>query len=164
VQYLPGNEKALADGLSRRRDLHLMALAALSPYDGWLARITKVVGSDPEAGRLRKLSLNENRNKRGQYVLRHGVLMWSARGLLRVYVPISLRFSSIKEIHDTAICGYFGTRKTYAAIAHHCYRPRMIETVKSYVARCATCQRVNAHDSHHRQYSLTKYPAVHLGV
>jgi hypothetical protein len=121
-----------------------MALAALSPYDGWLARITKVCESDPEAGRLRKLALNENRNKSEQYVLRHGVLMWSARGLLRVYVPIPLRLSLIKEFHDTAISGHFGTRKTYAATAQHYYWPRMIATVKHYVARCATCQRVKA--------------------
>jgi predicted transcriptional regulator with HTH domain len=121
VQYLPGNENVFADGLSKRSDLRLLALASLSPYDNWLARITKVCESDPEAGKLRKLARNENRNTSEQYVLRLGVLLWSARGLLRVNVPISLRLSLIKEFHDTAISGHFGTRKTYAAIAQHYY-------------------------------------------
>jgi hypothetical protein len=145
VQFLPGCENFLADGLRRRSDLRSMALAAVSPYDGWPARITKVCKCDPEAGELRKLALNKHPKNRGQYVLRHGVHMWSARGLLRVYVSISLRVSLIKQFHDTAIPGHFGTRQTYPAIAQNYYWPRMIETVKSYVARCATyVQRVKA--------------------
>jgi hypothetical protein len=52
VAYLPGKANVFADGLSRVR---LRMIAALAPYDGWLARITKAREDCPVArGLFRK--------------------------------------------------------------------------------------------------------------
>ena len=84
-------------------------------------RITTAVAADSEAQQLRKHAHNEKRNKSQQYVLRHGVLFYQSHGLLRVFVPRSLRRELISEFHDTEISGHFGAAKTVDAIAQHYY-------------------------------------------
>jgi hypothetical protein len=146
VAYVPGKENDFADGLSRRPDLRLMAVGALSPYDPWLKRINDAVSVNTEAQKFRKQALqrSESGPKCDGFVLQHGVLYYSANGLLRVFVPKQdgLRVSLIREFHDLPISGHFGWRKTYHALAQHYYWGNMTSDVHSYVTKCPVCQRM----------------------
>lgn len=146
IAYVPGATNNFADGLSRRPDLRLMAVAAMAPYDGWLQRIQAAYKNDQPTQALIKRARNNTsvRTKSDHYTLLHGILYWSAQGTMRVYVPDyqRLRARLIVEFHDLPIAGHFGWRKSHAALAQHYYWPRMAEDVHRYVLQCPTCQRV----------------------
>jgi RNase H-like domain found in reverse transcriptase/Integrase zinc binding domain/Reverse transcriptase (RNA-dependent DNA polymerase)/Integrase core domain len=139
VTYLPGKANIFADGLSRVR---LRIIAALAPYDGWLSRINVAVTHCPVAGGLKRKALNlDPKSNADAYVIHHGVLYWRANGVLRVYVPSSLRIDLIREFHDIPIAGHLGWRKCYQAMAQHYYWPGMPDGVREYVTHCPVCQR-----------------------
>jgi hypothetical protein len=72
VTYLPGKANVFADGLSRVR---LRVIAALAPYDGWLARINTAVDQHPVADGLKRKAMNlDPHNNDDAYILHHSVL------------------------------------------------------------------------------------------
>jgi hypothetical protein len=116
VAYLPGQANVFADGLSRVR---LNLVAALAPYDVWLAKITASVESCPEARRIKQKAINVHvKDDSDAYVLLNGVLYWRPKGVMRVYVPMSLRTELMREFHDLPIAGRLGWRKCYQAMIH----------------------------------------------
>jgi len=139
VTYLPGKANVFADGLSR---VKLRAVAALAPYDGWLARIHEAVDACPAARGIKRKALNLNpRSNENTYLLHHGVLFWRSQGFLLVYVPAALRKKLLYEFHDIPIAAHLGWRKTYNAMVQHYYWPSMPDTVREYVLQCPVCQR-----------------------
>jgi hypothetical protein len=71
VAYLPGKANVFSDGLSCiRRNL----VAALAQYDGWLAKLTTVVESSPEARVKQKSIYGHPKNDSDACVLLNGLL------------------------------------------------------------------------------------------
>ena len=139
VNYLPGKVNDFVDGLSR---VKLCVIPALAPYDYWLSRIMTAVEQCPVARKLKRHAMNVYpKNEADTCVLLHGVLYWRARGVLRVYVPQSLRDALIREYHDIPIAGHLGWRKCSHTMIQHYYWPGMPDSVRQYVASCVVCQR-----------------------
>jgi transposase InsO family protein len=119
----------------------LQVVAALAPYDGWLAKIVHGIEHCPVARGLHRKALNvDPKNTADAYVILHGVLYWRANGLLRVFVPIALRTDLIREFHDVPIAGHLGWRKCYQAMSQHYCWPGMPDEVRRYVISCPVCQ------------------------
>ena len=127
-------------------------------------------GTLPQDGKLaRKLAHQEEHYVMLEDVLYHlhdpGQRSKSGPDSLRcmskqVVVPIAHRARLLDQYHDAMVGGgHQGYDRTYYALKHKYFWPRMYSDVCEYIKRCDTCQRIKS-DHHTRPVPLTPMPIV----
>lgn len=114
VNYVPGPQNVFADGLSRRPDLRLMAVGALSTVDEFLQAICDGLKHCKIAQKRVKEARSAGRRTKCSYRLLHGVLYHcDSDGIYRIFVPSggNLRKRLLAKYHDVPAAGHFGVDK-----------------------------------------------------
>jgi len=101
--------------------------------DSILEDITTAYSSDP--------FYSAANTKRPKYLVQRDSL-WYFNDRICVPKDPAIRLRLLQEHHDIPIAGHQGYLKTLNSIASQFWWPRMTRTVRSYVASCATCQRI----------------------
>ena len=134
IQYRPGRDNAIADGLSRRPDHQLSTMVQSSPNISHelIDSIKTQYITDP----VTKHILEKGHK---QYTARDGLIYTLDN---RLYVPFSdtLRHSLIQEHHDTPLNGHLGEYKTLERLSRQYYWPNMRKAVQQYIEKCQSCQ------------------------
>ena len=130
IRYLPG-EKNRADALSRQ----LSSLNLCSAFEIFTpslsSSITASYSSDPYYQRVLPTWITKGVDN-----------LYYFRNRICVPADASIRTRILAEFHDEPSAGHPGYHRTLNAVAQHYWWPRMTQTVRRYVASCATCQRV----------------------
>ena len=79
--------------------------------------------------------------------------------IIQTALPKSLRLNVLEEFLDHN--GYFGVKKTFAAIQTKYYWPRMYQEIVDFVNSCDTCQRAK-HSRHQVSTPLNPLPVVNV--
>ena len=156
MKYKPGNQKALADALSRRPDYELAHVTTLSSSVTELIRAAyakdeKCVAllraleseefkdSDIELSACLRASLH-------RYSIDNGLLghLTDIEDNPRFAVPHDeeLKYRILYDAHDTALSGHLGREKTYSSVSQAHWWPKLYKWVSTYVRTCETCRRV----------------------
>jgi transposase InsO family protein len=93
-------------------------------------------------------------NARGRHYLidETGLLIHRISGTLVIPNVWDIKVRILREAHDAAAAGHFGTQRTHATIAKRFFWPRMFQEVKRYVKGCGTCARTKP--SNQKPYGL----------
>lgn len=120
LEYLPGQQNAAADALSRRSDL------APKKGDGSTIENKKHQYCETllPADKWKTI-------RRAEKIESHQVLIENPEKQLEI----------LKNRHDSITAGHFGIRKTLELIKRDYFWPKMRQFVKNYVKSCVTCQR-----------------------
>ena len=138
-EYRPGHEAVVPDVLSY---LHTVVLEP-----SWLPRVSRCQHSDPELAPLIVCAQSND----GHFCLHGGgehptlyrvlndyeALMLPAKGAFREIV--------ICELHDSALGGHLGAKKTLLALQQRVWWPHIRAHVDANMAGYPTCQRVEDH-------------------
>jgi hypothetical protein len=134
IQYRPGRDNTIADGLSRRPDHQLSTMVQSSPNISHelIDSIKAQYMTDP----VTKHILEKGHK---QYTARDGLIYTLDN---RLYVPFSdtLRHSLIQEHHDTPLNGHLGEYKTLERLSRQYYWPNMRKSTQQYIEQCQSCQ------------------------
>jgi transposase InsO family protein len=156
IVHRAGKLNVVADALSRRPDhlavLHLAArrrqpqaqadppadlVLDLTPFT---QRVLEAAADDPKYQEL-VTAAAANPNKTGYAVDSAGLLHYTAGGVDRVYIPVSMRNEMLHEAHDALMSGHLGMDKTMERLARVAFWPHMERDVRHYVRTCDSCQR-----------------------
>lgn len=121
MSYVPGKANVLADGLSRRPDLRLMVVGALTGVDKFLKEICEGVQQKRVAKKLWNAARSVNKKSDTPYKMMHVVLYYKSDGLLKIYVPdySDFRRRLCYQYQGTPAAGHFRVEKCYRAL--QCY-------------------------------------------
>jgi transposase InsO family protein len=146
--YKPGTQNAVADALSRRREVE--ALNAMMVIDGnqeFKEIVKQGYQNDPYFARLQALKRqgqplkapgHDNRFEIDQ----DGLIYEVRRQQKRLCIPRgAARLRVLQEVHDIRLASHFGPRKTISAIKERFWWPTIAKDVKKYVESCPVCQR-----------------------
>jgi transposase InsO family protein len=157
IVHREGKLNVVADALSRRPDhlLSVLRIAArrqaaqaqpepaadlaldLSPFT---QRVREAAADDPRYQEL-STAAQATPNKTGYAVDSAGLLHYTAGGVDRVYIPVSMRDEMLREAHDALMSGHLGMDKTMERLARVAFWPHMERDVRQYVRTCDSCQR-----------------------
>ncbi|TQD76709.1 hypothetical protein C1H46_037743 [Malus baccata] len=139
LEYRPGTLNVAADALSRRSEM--LALMGLSqPLFDCIAEIQAAYESDSHTSAL-LTALREASASRAPFTLK-GDLIYYKTG---IFVPASSAWRTrlLHEFHASPAAGHFGFLRTYKRLTNNFNWPGLKKEVKTFVAACDTCQRIN---------------------
>lgn len=143
IDYAPGKTNVVADALSRRPDLILTAISALSAPD-LFAELVREAGEHDSEYASTLQSVRDGTAKPG-FSEDNGLLYFKDTKGSRLYIPAgTLRTILLCEAHDSAVSGHLGRDKTLARLTPQYFWPKMDESIRAYIKTCPECQRNKA--------------------
>jgi hypothetical protein len=139
IEYNPGKQNEVADGLSRRTDHKVNSVTAVS-YELSSDLKVKLI-QDYQYDSVTKAIQERGGSK--QYTVKDE-LIWTKDGRICVPRTEGLLYQVIGEAHGTKICGHLGALKTMEKLERIFYWPNMMKSVKQFINKCKSCQQNKA--------------------
>jgi hypothetical protein len=165
VRYIPGPENHLADLLSRcveyeprcgecgkyvpitapLSDNHQTAHSTTIVHSTIPDVVRKLLAEDKLAKQLSSAASNPKLQSADQQRLLNRFHrqdgLWYVNNRLYIPTDTQLQYDILRSCHDTPTSGHQGISRTYEKLARSYFWPNMIESVRSYVSSCDSCQR-----------------------
>lgn len=145
IEYVRGEENAVADALSRIEELHCP-----SPID--YGRLSQDQRSNPELEQLKKQT-NLKFSDVTEPGINRPITCEMSTGKPRPYLPPRYRFVAFKAQHDLCHPGVRATRKQ---IGSKFFWPKMNQDINNWARGCIECQRAKIH--RHTTTPLGEFP------
>jgi hypothetical protein len=138
---------AIRDALSRRPDYQeppiprMMQMSATRQANAEI-ELFQLMLDDGEEWRQHTNDCRRQQARGRHYELSsNGLLTHRASGTLVIPNVWSIKERILREAHDSAAGGHFGTLRTHAAVARRFFWPRQFQEIKRYVRGCGVCAR-----------------------
>jgi hypothetical protein len=169
VNYHPGKANMVANALSRRSHLNMLATTKLLPEFckefeklnlGWVSNIKVItmegdstLEQDIQKGQLEDAKIQEikeqiKENKAPEFSVDEQGTLWYKKHLCVPEVK-EVRELILREAHDSAYSIHPGSTKMYHDLKSRYWWYRIKRVIAEYVALCDNCQRVKAEQQRH---------------
>ncbi|VFQ87512.1 unnamed protein product [Cuscuta campestris] len=129
----------VADALSRRDDAGELAASFFQlsrPVPTLVADILRENTSKADLRHLHEAA--KSRSLPADYSIADGLVFYRRR--VCIGKDSTLRYSLLREYHDSPLAGHPGVQRTFAWLAMHFYWPGMRRDVQRYIEACTICQ------------------------
>lgn len=135
VVHRKGVDSVVPDALSRMFedvvDLNLVTVVNTPTQDNWYNSLLDSVTLNPKKYPFFRVDYS-------QLFKFISISKTSIQAWVRV-LPLELRADALRECHDSALGGHFGSDKTFDRIRQLYYWPKMQKDVREYVRKCEKC-------------------------
>lgn len=132
-----GKDNLVADALSRSVSVAVATTPASGKQDSWVEKMKSLVGKSPGNYPLWRIEGDRLYKKvRLEYPE-----VGSRDDYWRVVVPKGDRSGVLNRLHDGALAGHMGVKKTFERIRKLYYWPEMYRDIVKYVSKCVICQK-----------------------
>lgn len=140
IEYKPGCENVIADGLSR-----CYYLAFSTFHNSILQRIKSAQDQDNQCQHIIQ-EIQQGNLQYSEYTWKQNILWWKNK----IVVPPILQLQQflLQEFHSSLLGGHAGQLRTFARIALQFYWPGMRNSVKKFIKTCDICQRAKHTNTH----------------